>query len=222
MPGTTEVRMGIPDHATMVRNILDVNSRATMEQVKAGCYWYGNAGRIIRTLAEATETDVYRFAHALAALSPRNPWRWNVQDAYAFAAAAKAGGPVPTATTFKHNRRMAWEALTNPGAPWRGSALKVRAFVAACLGDFNSVVVDVWAYRVATGESPRSISKRDYRAISEAYIEAANTIGISPSSMQAVTWIVAQSEGLATRRVSRDMFKAGTDPIVINTMQNED
>lgn len=209
-----------PDHEVMVANILEVFARGTTDQMRTGISWYPAAGIIIRRLSDITGTDPWRFAHALAALSPRNPWRWNVQDAYAFASAVQHGEPMPVATTFKRNWHAAWHALADEGQPWTGAALKVRAFVAACMGDQYAVVVDVWAWRIATGtRSDKKITKRDYQAISAAYAEAAYLEGVSPSQMQAITWVIAQAEGLHGRKVKHN-YKSGTASIVVTVMED--
>ena len=210
--------MTLPAHDVMVRNIIDVFDRATNEQRFEGGQWYREAQRIIETLANITGTDPHRFAHALAALSPRNPWKWNVQDAYAFASAAEAGLPMPgNATTFKRNWANAWSALTNGGDPWTTAALKVRAFVAACTGDMTAVVVDVWAYRVATGSNmDKKVNKGQYAAITAAYAAAAFVVGREPAHLQAITWLVVRSEG----RNQKHAYKAGTAEIVVTTMEN--
>lgn len=198
----------------MVLAILATYRRATPEQHAAGAAWYADARRIATAIADVTGVERRRVTTVIAALSPRNPWRWNVADAYAFCAARVEGRTMPTATTFGRNQRAAWAAL-DPTVedPWRTSALKVRAFVAAIEGDPDAVVVDTWAVRVATsGAVDRVERDRDYVTVADAYRVAAGVAGIEPASIQAITWLVAQTEGLASRRRGRtDMtFKAGT------------
>ncbi len=198
-------------------SILAVYDSATGDQKVAGRAWYGVAGNVVTAIADQTGIVEERIAYALAALSPRNPWRWNVADTYCFAVAAGSGGDMPSATTFKRNQRAAWRALADGGQPWLSAALKVRAFVRAVTGDADAVVVDVWAYRVAKGVSPdRAVKAGEYGPIADAYRQAAALRGESPSSMQAITWLVAQTEGLATRRTGRHdlAFKAGTPEFV--------
>lgn len=204
------------DHGDMVHNILSYWQAATPEQHEEGAAWYGKAGRIVDAIAHEAGMPASRVAFALAALSPRNPWRWNVADCFAYATARKAGMTMPKATTFKRNQLRAWKALGQDGSPWDSEAPKVTAFVAAILGDSYAVVVDQWAYRVATLARSKAISPKAYRAVAAAYIEAAALAGTTPSTMQAVTWLVAQSEGLASLRAGRHdlTFKAGTHEFV--------
>lgn len=207
-----------------VENILAVFDRATDEQRASGANWYPLAGTIVEAIAVQTGTDPLRVCLALAALSPRNPWRWNVADCYSFAEARAQGRTMPKATTFRRNQLRAWQALDTGILPWAGAAPKVRAFVKAILGDSEAVVVDTWAYRVAVGQAPKhgSFAERLYEPIAHAYNLAANLRGIEPRTMQAITWLVAQTEGLATHRTGggrhASVFKAGTPDFVRSLM----
>lgn len=215
-------------HEDMVERILSVYDRATPDQRVAGARWYPMAGKIVASIGVETGYGPDVIAHVLAALSPRNPWAWNVQDAYGFAVAARNGEPRPSATTFERNRSAAWAMLTSRTeriALWATDAPKVRNFVAAILGDRAAVVVDTWAYRVATGETPGkpgtgrrigSFKPRLYEPIKAAYVEAAALRAVDPRDMQAVTWLVAQTEGLASERRGRHdlVLKRGTATFV--------
>jgi hypothetical protein len=201
----------------MVEAIVATYRRASGAQLYDGAHWYGVARNIVDAIAAETTTDPMRIAYALAALSPRNPWAWNVADAYHFASSAASGGVMPTATTYGANRRAAWLALTSDKIPWSSTALKVRAFVAAIMGDEHSVVVDVWAMRVVTfGERSEPRTTGVYRRVAHAYTEAANVLGVTPCTAQAVTWLVAQSEGLGSARPNRHdkTCKRGTPSFV--------
>ncbi len=207
------------DHRQMVANILDYRDRATVGQAEAGTEWYRLAGDIVRLIADQTRIDADRVCFALAALSPRNPWRWNVADAYSFAVARAEGRTMPTATTFKRNWHTAWLALGQDGSPWLTSALKVTSFVSCILSPLSSmaVVCDTWAIRVATGGSKSRVnSDAEYEAVAAAYREAGAIRGELPSTIQAITWLVAQTEGLASHRRGRHdlSFKAGTPDII--------
>lgn len=200
------------DHDVMVAAILAVYDRATPAQVSDGRAWYPLAGRVVAAIGDAVGINPTRVAYALSALSPRNPWRWNVADAYAFAAARAEGRTMPTATTFRRNQLNAWQALGQDAAPWATAAPKVNAFVAAILGDSSAVVVDTWAYRVALNTRPKGVRGKEYGPIAEAYMAAAKLRNEAPAHMQAITWLVAQTEGLASHRRGRHdlAWKSGT------------
>jgi hypothetical protein len=205
-------------HGDYVANILAVYDRATPEQVDSGRAWYPTAHHIVNAIAESVEADPARVCYALAALSPRNPWRWNVADAFSFAEARAQGRTMPKATTFKRNQLRAWQALGDGERPWLSAAPKVNAFVNAIMGDRAAVVIDTWAYRVAVGEAPKtgSFARKLYVPLALAYTEAAALRREVPADMQAITWLVAQTEGLATHRRGRhdQAFKAGTPAFV--------
>lgn len=229
---TATVRPAIADHDAMVAAIVATYRDASPEDIAAGVAWYPTAGRMVAAIADSAPiaghgtVPQHRVAFALAALSPRNPWRWNVADAYAFTHAAAAvlsgepdNGP-PAATTFGSNRAAAWRALGIMGAtmgdPWASAAPKVRAFVSAILGDAHAVVVDVWAIRVATGGALDAVRPGEYGRVAAAYQDAAAIVGIAPRDVQAITWLVAQRAGLGSNRRSDHTlaFKRGTPAIV--------
>lgn len=196
-----------------VAAILHYYDSADEVQRAAGARWYSTAGELVRMIADDTGVDSEAVAYGMAALSPRNPWRWNVFDVWSYALAAAEGRTMPKANTFKRNQAVAWACVNGQVGTWATSAPKVRAFVAAILGDENSVVVDTWAVRVATfGAESRVRNDKHYVTLAHAYNVAANLRGVPPAVMQATTWIVGQTEGLATlRRGRHDLaFKAGT------------
>lgn len=221
MTRTAVLRANVAEHADMVAAVIETYGRTTPESRAAGRAWYPTAGRMVRSIALDTLTPAERVAGALAALSPRNPWRWNVADAYVFATAYAANphGPIPCATTFSVNRGNAWLALA--GDSPRG--IKVRAFVAAILGDHGAVVIDTWAVRIATRGALRDVRDAEYGPIVEAYRDAAAMVGETPAALQAMTWLVAQSEGMASSRRGRhdETFKRGTPERVIAMFESE-
>lgn len=210
----------------MVDSILAHYDRASRDQREAGERWYSEAGRVTRAIAAETGITPTRVTYTLAALSPRNPWLWNVADCYQFAVASRDGLERPTATTFERNRVAGWLAINGSRDPWESAAPKVKAFIAAILGDPDAVVVDTWAYRVATGEAPPragSFAARLYQPIALAYAEASLRRGVEPRVMQAVTWLVAQTEGTASNRRGRHdlVFKRDTPAFVRALMSQE-
>lgn len=198
------------DYCDSIRTIY---AQATDADRAAGTAWYRDAGRIAAAIADRTGIATDRVAAAIAALSPRNPWRWNVADAAAFAdAAARGETDRPTATTFGSNADRAW-AFVRGETDWRTTALKVRSFVANILGDADAVTVDVWAIRVATNGAQHEVrNDREYRAVADAYRTVAAELGITPRDLQAITWVTAERIGLGSKRRVRHglTFKRGT------------
>jgi len=170
---------------------------ATAADVADGRAWYPSAARYARGIGRRTGTPTAAVALAMACLSPRNPWRWNVQDAAALATWCAAGrtGERPTCTTFASNVDRAVDALQHGAETWRGSALKVRSFVANILGDGDAVTVDVHATRAATfGERDVPRTDAEYVAIADAYRAVAAETGETPRDLQAIVWLVAIRE----------------------------
>jgi hypothetical protein len=202
------------DYAASIRRAYAATTPADRETGRA---WYPSAERIADAIAERTGTPRDRVAAAIAALSPRNPWYWNVADAAAFADAASAGAETrPTATTFNANADRAW-AFVNGAADWKTTALKVRSFVANILGDTDAVTVDVWAIRVATDGAEHAVrNDAQYREIADAYRTVAAEVGETPRDLQAITWVAAERAGLGSQRRGRHglTFKRGTLPWV--------
>jgi hypothetical protein len=191
----------LPTVADMAANIVAVCSRASGDQIRDGADWYDAARRMVRVIAQASGRDDETVAFVIAALSPRNPWAWNVADAYHYCMAANRGDPMP----ILHGERD----------PWAGTAPKVRAFVRAIMGDTNAVVIDVWAARAATlGEIDYVGTLGAYRQMTEAYEIAAREIGYCPIVTQAIAWVVTMGEGKNAKRGP----KKGTPSLIINAL----
>lgn len=209
-------------HGDMVANIRAALVRASAEQTEAGMQWYPTAFRLVDAISAMTGINTERVTFALAALSPRNPWNWNVADAYTFAAARAEGRTMPKATTFTRNRLAAWQALDYGTDPWVSAALKVRDFVAAINGDEQAVVVDTWAFIVATDRRPKgAVRPKEYVKVAAAYREVAREFGMAPRDVQAITWLVARTEGTARSTSNSNSIKAGT-PEFLRAMLREE
>lgn len=200
-----------------IRAIFD---QSTPDDRTAGEAWYPGAQAIAERIAAESGLPLDRVAAAIAALSPRNPWYWNVQDAAAFSLAAASGQAMPSATTFGANRERAW-SLLHGESDWATAALKVRSFVANICGDPDSVTVDVWAIRVATmGEQSTVKNDAQYREVADAYRAVAADLGLAPRDLQAITWVVAERIGLGSNRRGRhgQTLKRGTFPWVADLL----
>lgn len=151
---------------------------ATPETRAAGAAWYTLAASECRAMLP---NDPERAAGIVAALSPRVSWARNLTAARAVCSGEEPRG-VLRANAEKAHRIMAGEApLAVLGGP------KVRAFFLAITGDMSSIVVDVWAARVA--RVPEPDTERRYLRAAAAYRIAARRIGHPPAHVQAATWI---------------------------------
>lgn len=70
-------------------------------------------------------------------------------------------------------------------------ALKTVSYSAALAGDLDSIVVDRWIHRAATGDMSLGVPNGDlYRAIAEALADVAQSFGWRNANMQALIWYV--------------------------------
>jgi hypothetical protein len=199
-------RKALPDHAFMVENILSVFDSASPAEIEEGSQWYAEAWSIAMALDPA---DPYRAAGVIAALSPLTNWTRNVAIATIAIREGKAPGHV--------NQKNAQRILDGERPDVVLTALKTRAFFASIVGYGDTVCVDRHAHDIAMGHrfgddrhsaDPRpSISDRLYKAIASAYLDAADKRSVSPSTMQAATWVVWRRivhRGTRYEHISRD------------------
>lgn len=169
------------------RHILDVYSRATVAELVEGLSWYRDAHAVAAALDPENPT---RAAGVIAALSPRTRWGQNVNLAARAYAEGRATGS--TGLTLRWaNRILAGEApLEVLGGP------KVRAFF-ACIDDpeCSQVVVDRHAFDIAVGRVTNDPTRKalnwagQYDRFAHHYELAAKQLDLSPSQVQATTWL---------------------------------
>lgn len=177
--------------ATIVNRILRVWQAARPADVEAGARWYAAGSAFIDELGAATGYSREHVAAVAAHLSPRTTWQRNLQGARDLLT-----GTVPTyciAANVQRAQRalQAAEPLKTINGP------KTRRFALNLLGEDDAVTVDVWAARIALGdrEDAEALLSRVgvYDALEHAYRLAARRVGVSPSAMQATTWVVARN-----------------------------
>lgn len=190
---TTMAPVGMRDltHADterMVSNIIKVWDRATDDQRVRGAAWY----RVAHDLAAMiTGGDARKGAGVIAALSAQSSWVRNVREATALC----AGRPVANV----RERVDKAERILNGEDPLDvlPVGLKTGSFF-ACIADPDDawhVVIDRHAHDVAMGErygnANRGLSYRPrYARYADAYRLAAQRLGVLPSVLQAITWLV--------------------------------
>lgn len=156
-----------------------------------GMVWYGAARTECQALAEWKGFDLKRVVWAVAALSPQLKWERNIA-----AARAVMSGRISYAGVYSSNIEKAVHILFD-ATDWERwlSGPKVTSFAANIWGDPDTVTVDTWAWRIATGAglwAPPKGLDRQYEAISNAYRSVAGRVGIEPRQMQAITWITVR------------------------------
>ncbi len=182
----------LPDHATMVGNILDAYSAATPEQAIAGAQWYSEA----HELAGAIHEDVDAGAAIIAVLSPVLSWEKNMTTAVR---AARAGTRRPAGVLGRSWVKAKAARVKGADLDAIVKGKKVRAFwlcIASNGRDPFAVCVDRHAVAIACGrflngeESAKAVNGKRYDKVADAYRDAAALVGVTPATMQAVTWVV--------------------------------
>lgn len=170
-------------------NIIATYERATEDQILKGKMWYPVAHDLAEMISGG---DVRKGAGVIAALSANKSWSENVKIATRAFGSGKATGHVKDAIT-KATRIMNG---ANP-ADVLPMAAKTGNFYRCILDptDPEPVCVDRHAHDVAVGrtfgDADRGLSSKGrYNALASAYRAAADRLGILPSELQAITWVV--------------------------------
>ena len=188
---------------TNVDNIKAVYQLATLTEQQEGIAWYPNAYQIALSLAERHEITAAQAIGVIAALSPRNRWERNVQDAEAIIAAYNAGGPeqamLTKVCTFTSNKTKAIKILSIDFG-YQGmtevmeilSGPKLREF-ASCIAGQPDVCIDghafcIWAANRTGLKDVPAIGVKLRREIKADYVTAAEELGLTPAACQAITW----------------------------------
>ena len=186
---------------TNIENIKAIYQLATLTEKQDGVTWYPVALDIARTIADEHDITVTQAIGVIAALSPRNRWERNVQDAEALIAAFNAGGAdqaqLTKVCTFSSNKTKAIKIL-GLIAPTMDQVLetlsgpKLREF-ASCIAGLPDVCIDghafcIWAANRTGLKDVPAIGVKLRRVIKADYRTAADELGITPSACQAITW----------------------------------
>ena len=192
---------------TNIDNIKAVHQLATLTEQQDGITWYPAAKAIAAQLAERYEITETTAIGVIAALSPRNRWERNVQDADALIAAYVAGGAeqarLTKVCTFGANKEKAIRILANEQSTIEYvrrddvlailSGPKLREF-ASCIAGLPDCCIDghafcIWAAnRTGLADVP-AIGVKLRREIKADYQAAADELGLTPSACQAITWV---------------------------------
>lgn len=173
-----------------VHNILRVYDQADANELREGLEWYANAHEAAKML----HRDIRVGSAIVAALSPGLRWERNLEAARRVIAGESLDG---IGVRWFANVRKA-EEIAMGGDPERIlGGLKVRCFwrliespkcpLFVCI-DGHAFAIAM-GQRITTQDTPK-ITPRMYAMISARYTAAADTAGVLPLQMQAVTWVV--------------------------------
>ena len=187
---------------TNVDNIKAIYQLATLSEQQDGVTWYPAANQIAIKLADRHCISEAQAVGVIAALSPRNRWERNVEDADRLIAAYNAGGPeqarLTKVCTFSANKEKAIKILelslacTFAGILAILSGPKLREF-ASCIHGLPEVCIDghafcIWAANRTGLKDVPAIGVKLRREIKADYIQAADELGHTPAALQAITW----------------------------------
>ena len=209
MGGLAHAMAGNLDVGPIEGNLRKYFNLASTAQHTKGMDWYASWGKQLRDTATQLGFPPEVLTAAAAALSPNNGWPGNFFDAIKYATAAKAGQPMPKASTFGANQLKAWNILTNSDPSFL-KGLKVNPFSHALLGDPNATPQDIWMKRAAVDDlllprtkgTPSPRQRREMDRVT-AMIAAENSI--EPRQAQAIIWEVVRDMGMEKIGLSKHM-----------------
>ena len=186
-----------------VQSITAVYNLASQADKNQGLNWYARALTFAVQLSDLYDIETTTIVGVIAALSPRNRWERNMQDAESMVKVAANGGTFEDlmqlkVCTFKTGKSKAAAILANKVSD-RAELLatlkgpKLCEFFNCILGDCDDVCIDGHAYCIWQGERATlanvpAIGVKLRREIKADYQQAAQELGITPAACQAITW----------------------------------
>ena len=167
---------------------------ATTEQIESGRNWYRNAQTICKTLSGDDYTPE-QVAGVISALSPRNKWERNIEDAETVLSAV-IDGLLPEhvkVCTFNTNKFKAFE-IAKGDRTIDITSRKTYAFIRNIAHlDPNRVTVDVWHLRACFGKTiDTGLTPKRYDIIEQITLEEAHKVGLEGFEYQAIIWEVVR------------------------------
>lgn len=172
--------------------------QATKAQHQGGLDWYFKANDICYKLAAKYNTTPMKVAGIIAALSPRNKWERNIQDAESV---LKHGMKARCCTTHTFKQK-AVDILALPDClPYAITYIlkgpKITNFFWNIYkpNDSKLVTLDSWAFRAAGLSDNPKVKER--RECTKAYLDVAKEVGLKPHQLQAIVWVQIRDEQTA-------------------------
>lgn len=182
-----------------VENILDVYQACSSAEVLGSKDWYGVARAWCERRSRMYDMNVRTIAGVISALSPRNQWKRNLEDADQVLHAVHHGHSVAwvLSGSFRKSVEKAWDIARYRMPELAETSPKTRAFL-DCIDNPSSqaVTVDVWAMRVIDGDmdaKARNIKEVEYEEYAQAYRNAGKEVMLRPMQVQAVTWVAVRT-----------------------------
>lgn len=162
------------------------------ELLDQGQSWYLQANIWCERVAVNYGISTYKVASVLSALSPRNKWERNKQDAEAVIKTWRKGGKPEDVKvcTFTSNKQKAFDIL-NSVAEIEPKSLKTRAFLLnIAYLDTEAITVDVWHLRACFDRMivPKSLTPKIYDQLQKLTLDLAKSLGYRGYEFQAIVW----------------------------------
>lgn len=173
-----------------IEHIIEVYRMATKEEQIFD--WYAEARKIAKELSKKYNVDFYTVAKVIATLSPMQKWETNVKQAEQ-ALKNWINNDRKKVGMFSANSEKVYSILDGTGDV---TGIKVTNFYRNIIGFTDCVTVDSLATLIAIGlyDQPcnTKIKYPVYDYLEGLYKLAAKALGIPPSQLQAVTWVVSR------------------------------
>jgi hypothetical protein len=187
----------LPDHKTMVKNVLYVYSTASPDDMSEGMNWYSEAFNYCKRVSEDYGIDIDRVVALVSVISPGLIWGGNLTIPEKIIDLWQRGVPVHEWQGFQcwpKNLEKAETILNGDLSVMNGP--KVNAFFRNIKGETEPVTIDRWSIRVAMddpklgGGQIEPSGKQVYEALVNVYKEVGEIVGQEACDVQAVTWTV--------------------------------
>lgn len=162
------------------------------QQLFDGTNWYKRVNRHCNALSEKYNVDAWKVAGVISALSPRNNFKRNLQDAESvikYGLGAKV-------CTFNNNKEKAVKVLS-----CKSYSEALQLFKGQKTNKFfkniadltsNDAVIDVHMIRALKIEG--SLTPKKYNLAEKAIQDYANKVGLKAYQVQAIVWAVVRGE----------------------------
>lgn len=175
--------------------LLEIFNQATENEIRDGFVWYRKVHEMVKHESHIFKTTPTIYASVISALSPRNKWQKNLEDAKTVLSAVLNGftSNEVKVSTFHANKEKAFR-IANNEEKIDETSYKTFAFVSNIAKlDASYITVDVWHLRACFGQTIDSgLTANRYAIIQEETLKVAEKLGLKGYQLQAIVWLVVQ------------------------------
>jgi hypothetical protein len=177
------------------RNLDNCFNLASEDNIKGGLAWYQSANDICKDIAQKYNVSTFVASGVISALSPRNKWAKNIQDAYTvFEAVQNNIEAVDTKVSTFHTNKFKAFAIAQGKVAITSDSKKTYAFCQniAYLNDYY-ITIDVWHLRACFNQTMGSVGDLAYEQIQKLTLSKAKKLGMRGFEYQAILWNSVQN-----------------------------